>query len=141
MTFSEELIKVLEYLGGKIGIAIDWTSANMLPYLQALCEKIVAYEIWTSCAWIVFMWCVSAVLWVPTAICWVRASRKEWDWSDSGFPEFATGALIILAIIWAVATVIATGVQTFDIIAATYFPEKTIYEFITKAIQSAKGGY
>lgn len=141
MTFSEELIKVLEYLGGKIGIAIDWTSANMLPYLQELCEKIVAYEIWTSYAWIVFMWCVSAALWVPTAICWVQASKKEWDWSLSEFPEFATGALITLAIIWTVATVIVTGVQVFDIIAATYFPEKTIYEFLIKAIQSAKGGY
>lgn len=141
MTFSEELIKVLEYLGGKIGIAIDWTSANMFPYLQELCEKIVAYEIWTSYAWIVFMWCMSAALWVPTVICWVQASKKEWDWTVSGFPEFATGALIAFAIIWTVATVIVTGVQVFDIIAATYFPEKIIYEFITKAIQAAKGGY
>ena len=141
MTFSEELIKVLEYLGGKIGIAIDWTSANMLPYLQELCEKIVAYEIWTSYAWIVFMWAVCVVLWIPAAIAWIRGNRRDWDWSLSGAPEDVAIFLIAVTLLWSAVSIIVTGVQVFDIITATYFPEKTIYEFITKAIQSAKGGY
>lgn len=31
---SVEVIKVLDALVEKFGIAIDWTSANVLPYLQ-----------------------------------------------------------------------------------------------------------
>ena len=139
MTFSEELIKVLEYLGGKIGIAIDWTSANMLPYLQELCEKIVAYEIWTSYAWIAVMWGILIVLWVVTTPCWIVAAKKDWCLSEPACCIIV--CFIVVSLGWSVATMAVTATQVFDIITATYFPEKTIYEFITKAIQSAKGGY
>ena len=139
MTFSEELIKVLEYLGGKVGVAIDWTSANMLPYVQDLCEKIIAYEIWTSFAWIAFMWGVLLILWVVTTPCWIVAAKKDWCFSEPAC--FIIGSFIVVSLCWSIATIAVTGVQVFDIITATYFPEKTIYEFITEAIQSAKGGY
>lgn len=33
---SEEVIKILDALAEKFGLAIDWTSANVLPYLQQL---------------------------------------------------------------------------------------------------------
>lgn len=141
MTFSEELIKILEYLAGKVGVAVDWTSANMLPYAQELCEKIVTYEIWTSVFWIVFMWAVCIALWVPAVIVWIRGSKCDWDWSLGGEPEVGAICLIFLTIAWTGITIIVTGVQAYDIITAIYFPEKIIYEFITKAIQSAKGGY
>lgn len=139
MTFSEELIKVLEYLGGKVGVAIDWTSANMLPYLQDLCEKIIAYEIWTSLAWIAFMWGVLLILWVVTTPCWIVAAKRSWDLSEPAC--FIIGAFVVISLSWSIATIAVTGVQIFDIITATYFPEKIIYEFITDAIQTAKGGY
>lgn len=38
---SEEVIKILDALAEKFGLAIDWTSANVLPYLQQLCDKYV----------------------------------------------------------------------------------------------------
>ena len=31
---SNEIIKVLDALSDKLGIAVDWTSENVLPYLQ-----------------------------------------------------------------------------------------------------------
>lgn len=34
MTLSSEIINVLEFVGDKFGIAIDWTQANVMPYLQ-----------------------------------------------------------------------------------------------------------
>ena len=139
MTFSEELIKVLEYLGGKVGIAIDWTSANMLPYLQELCEKIIAYEIWTSLAWIAFMWGVLLILWGVTTPCWIVAAKKDWCFSEPAC--FIIASFIAVSLCWSIAAIAVAGVQIFDIITATYFPEKTIYEFITEAIQTAKGGY
>lgn len=30
---SEEVIKILDTIAEKFGLAIDWTSANVLPYL------------------------------------------------------------------------------------------------------------
>ena len=31
---SDEIIKVLDDLSDRVGITIDWTSQNVLPYLQ-----------------------------------------------------------------------------------------------------------
>ena len=45
---SEEIIKVLDALAEKFGVAVDWTSANVIPYLEQLCSKCVNYEIATS---------------------------------------------------------------------------------------------
>lgn len=33
---SEDIIKVLDNLAQKFGIAIDWTSQNAMPYLEDL---------------------------------------------------------------------------------------------------------
>lgn len=42
---SDEIIKVLDDLSQRLGIAVDWTSPNMLPYLQMLTRKIVNYRL------------------------------------------------------------------------------------------------
>lgn len=55
---SEEVIKILDALTEKFGLAIDWTSANVLPYLQQLCGKYVTYEIATSVVWMLIGICL-----------------------------------------------------------------------------------
>ena len=50
---SEEIIKILNILSEKIGISIDWTQENIIPYLEQLFPKYVNYEIATSIVWIV----------------------------------------------------------------------------------------
>ena len=42
---SQEIIKVLEYLGEKLGIAIDWTTENVLPYAEQLFKRYVALKL------------------------------------------------------------------------------------------------
>lgn len=42
---SQEIIKVLEYLGDKLGIAIDWTTENVLPYAEQLFKRYVTLKI------------------------------------------------------------------------------------------------
>ena len=48
MNISTQIIDVLEYIGGKFGIAIDWSPKNMMPYIESLCKKILQYEVYTS---------------------------------------------------------------------------------------------
>ena len=45
MTFSEQLIFLIDEFAKRIGVVIDWTSANAMPYLQELSERYVAYEL------------------------------------------------------------------------------------------------
>lgn len=44
MTVSEEIIKVLDDLSNRLGVAIDWSADNVVPYLQDLCGRYVQYE-------------------------------------------------------------------------------------------------
>ena len=50
---SNEIINVLNALTEKFGIAIDWTSMNIIPYLEQLVNKYINYEITTSIIWII----------------------------------------------------------------------------------------
>lgn len=45
---SDEIIKVLDALAEKFGIAVDWTRQNIQPYIEDLCHRIVGYELTTS---------------------------------------------------------------------------------------------
>ena len=45
---SDQIIKVLEYLGDKLGIAVDWTAENVIPYAEQLFKKYVTLKI--TCA-------------------------------------------------------------------------------------------
>lgn len=46
---DKEIIKVLDYISGKLGIAVDWTAENVLPYAREILADYVLYEI-ISCA-------------------------------------------------------------------------------------------
>lgn len=45
MAVSQQVIEVLDYLGEKLGIVIDWGTENVLPYVQELIRRIVTYKI------------------------------------------------------------------------------------------------
>ena len=41
---NTELINVLDQLSERFGLAVDWSSQNVLPYVQQLAEKLVRYR-------------------------------------------------------------------------------------------------
>lgn len=54
MTLSKQIIEVLNYLGEKVGIVIDWSAENVLPVAQQICERYIRYEIIMSIIWLLF---------------------------------------------------------------------------------------
>ena len=121
---SDEVIKILDYLCDKIGITIDWTSNNVFPYIEQLCEKFINWEISTSIAWMVIM-CVATVL----SLIVVIIVNKFSDWEGFEWMIFT----VVLA-----ATIVVCGCQTFDIIECKTFPEKVIYEYIQYNLSNSK---
>lgn len=51
---TKAFVEVLDELGRRFGIAIDWSSQNVQPYLKELTERVVKYEIYSSAALILF---------------------------------------------------------------------------------------
>lgn len=49
---TDEIIKLLDELAKRFGIAIDWTSENVMPYLEDLCSRFITYNIVVDVVWI-----------------------------------------------------------------------------------------
>lgn len=116
MQISDEVIKILEYLCDKIGVTIDWTSNNVLPYVEQLYEKFIMWEVNTSFAWIYIMGAITVI----ALICAIVIHNIS-DWG--GFEWFIFGCILCV-------TIIVCGIQIFDIIECKTFPEKVIYDYI-----------
>ena len=126
MTVRNQIIEVMDAICAKFGIAIDWTSDNIIPYVTTLIGKLVAFEIWTSVAWMVFM--------LIPVIAWVIFLKKTWadkhDDSDYAIPVemcsvFGSGIVLMVFI-----------TQTMDIIKCVTFPELFVYEYILNFIEN-----
>ena len=127
---SDEIIKVLDALCDKLGIAVDWTSENVVPYLKLLIGKYIKYEIATSFAWIVLMALLMAPLIYVTIKAW-KIYAHYYDSHDDFFLD--EDEVYIAAILLTVATAIigliafcVFGYQVMDIVTAFTFPEKII---------------
>lgn len=133
---SEEIIKILDALAEKFGLAIDWTSANVLPYLQQLCGKYVTYEIVTSVVWMLIGVCLLFV--GKYAIGKAKQYWKKYEedtYSDFDVATIILGILAGCVIIGGIAVILC---QTFDIVTCITFPEKIIIEELQSVYSSLK---
>lgn len=120
ISFSDELIKTFDYLLSQFGIAVDWTSENVLPYLQTLAEKLVRFEINTS-----IMGLVVGVV-VLTVGVWIFVKDiKDWD-----------SGVFILGVILSIVAGIVCCCQVYDIIKCVSFPELYVFEYIKHALNT-----
>lgn len=125
---SEEIIKVLDALAEKFGVAVDWTASNVIPYLEQLCGKYVNYEMVTSIVWIVL---ASIGMFVGYRI-YKKMSKVEYEEDgNSIFSNLVFGAISVVLSI-----VICT--QIFDIVTCLTFPEKIIIEELQSIYSSMK---
>lgn len=115
---SDEIIKILDDLGHRFGIAIDWSSKNVVPYFKNLMNRIVEYEMITSILFI-------TLAMIAFVICVIFAVKMYK--SDS----ISIRELFPLPII--VATIIAIFMITEaqDIVTVNVIPEKIFYEYLS----------
>lgn len=128
MQISNEIIEVLDYLCEKFGIAIDWTNQNIMPYLEQLFTKFIAWELSTSIAYIVIFAIVAVIL----ILCLVLCIK---DIKNNCADEFnlMIATFIIIGII---GVFIVIGVQVFDIIECNVFPEKVLFDYIQTTLNN-----
>ena len=132
---SEEIIKVLDALAEKFGLAVDWTSSNVIPYLNQLCGKYINYEIATSIVWMIF----GLLLFLAGIVCYrIVYKNKEWgvDQYEYISDDYSGRMLLYVCVIAIFAiSMMVIYTQIFDIITCVTFPEKIIIDEL-KLIQS-----
>lgn len=123
MTVSEQIIQVLDDLCRRFGIVIDWANESILPYIDELAKKFIAYEIKTSRFWIVIT--------IAIAVVAVLMGLLLWKISD----DIAPFVMILIFAVVVLLTVV--GVQVYDIITCEALPEKILLREIKELIQSS----
>jgi hypothetical protein len=126
MKFSEEILTVLDYLGHKFGIAIDWTSENVMPYLQDLASRYIKYEVFTSIAWIALF----VVIIILAGFIWTISGIVSAKCVNNDIAQAI--CYMSMAVFWiAFALCIIVGMtQVYDIIECYTLPEKVILEYL-----------
>lgn len=139
MSVSDEIIKVIEALAEKVGVVIDWTSQNVIPYLEQLCGKYINYEIATSVVWFIFgiiylfvgKWAIK-----KTKYCYNKYHEiSGYNYWDVGAILVGIGAGIALLV-----GICVCMTQVFDIVTCLTFPEKIILDELKSIYSSMNGG-
>lgn len=127
---SAEIIKVLDAICDKFGLAIDWTSQNVMPYVEQLCEHIVRYDLVTSSIYMLLL-LISIIAGITFCIYEVKKASQCYDSCDAFDKKMYAMTVMILTFL----LILAFLFQLNDVITALVFPEKTIIKFISQYTQ------
>lgn len=130
---SEEIIKVLDELGKRFGIVIDWSNQNIIPYLQELLKRFICYRNIMACAWIIISIAVaiSGVVMFKFLNKWIKSENYDNDCCDDETLA-AVGYIFSICII-----ALGIGLIIGNILGITKnicMPEMVVYEYM-KTIQ------
>nr|DAF14859.1 MAG TPA: hypothetical protein [Caudoviricetes sp.] len=127
---SEEIIKVLDELGKKFGVVINWSNQNIIPYLQELLKRFICYRNITACICIIISiaMTISGVVMIRFLNKWRKSENYDSDYNIDN------ELLAILGYIFSIC-IIATGIglmigNIFGIVKNICMPEMVVYEYI-----------
>ena len=121
---SNEIIKVLDHLCDKFGIAIDWSSNNVMPYLQDLMVRITKYAIYTNILWLAMSILIISVTVFALVKITKVARESMYDWDFIIAISFLIGSIIIIIFF-------VTGMYACqNLIEVNTVPEKYMIEMI-----------
>lgn len=99
---NEEIIKVLDELGKRFGVAIDWSNQNIMPYLQELGARFIAYKTATGILTIVVLSILIVISSIAIAklVKWKKSDKFDDDYcSDDPFVFWFFTSLLVCAIV------------------------------------------
>ena len=142
---NNKIIEVLDYLGEKIGLAIDWTAENVYPQVIEFMVRYRTYEMVTDIIWILIALgcCFGMYLYVKKIVvpAKIRCNETREDnfwfecWSGSGI-NCNIGGTILTAFLGFIAfvVVIMMFVLIEDLVKWIVIPEMQFYEVIKSLV-------
>lgn len=138
---GNEVIKVLNHLGDQFGVAIDWSSTNVMPYLNDLMTRMIKYGIYINIYHIIYAIFITALFIIVTIVLY-KIAYKMISKSEEN-EEYVNSAKILSTAfaISLVTTVIVALIEIgnikdciADIIELNTVPEKYVIEVIQDKI-------
>ena len=126
---SEEIIKVLDDLSTRFGVAIDWSSENVIPYLKDLMDRYINYQIYTDVLFIICLtlFIIGSIISIPKIL---KYADKKMD--ESYYSDWDTYGYIIVFILIACSVIAAIVIicLLMGVIQCITIPEVTIMDYI-----------
>lgn len=138
---GDEVIKVLNHLGDQFGVAIDWSSTNVMPYLNDLMTRMIKYGIYINIYHIIYAIFITALFIIVTIVLYKIAYKMILNSEEN--KEYVHPAKILSTAfaISLVTTVIVALIEVgnikdciADIIELNTVPEKYVVEIIQDKI-------
>ena len=140
---NEETIKVFDYIGEKLGIAIDYTQENIQPYLEDLWHRFITYEIVINSLHFVGSLIITLIC-LYFILRFFKAKKKAYNGEiDNLFYEESANShfnyielsdlgviIIIISCVLVLFFAISTIFQLTDLIELLFIPEKFILELV-----------
>ena len=144
------IIETLDYLFEKFGIAVDWTTENVMPYVEQLAEKIVTYNIVTNSIWL----CVSVITIIVCCV-WAKklytsykqcVTKKEtnliWKYDKNSWSEYfdLTGfgcVLSTLALFFSIVGTLAFICSFASLVQWIFIPELQLMEYVGNLVSNS----
>lgn len=138
---DNKVIEVLDYMGEKLGIAIDWTAENVMPQVTEFMGRYQVYAIVENGINIIMYMILVALIGVFLKIMFKGIATKDHDniwydasWSTDGFlPIIITIVLGLLAVF----TIVSVIDHVFDIAKWALVPEIQFVETFSEYLKSA----
>lgn len=121
---SDEIIKVLDNLCEKFGLAIDWSGQNILPYAQELIQRIANLQLAYGIIWVIAG--IASIF--LTAFCVKQYKKSVGD--DYDLDVLWLVAIIVLCLFSLMAFIFGFSI----IPKAIFLPELTAIEYIQNLI-------
>lgn len=132
---TDENIKLLDELAKRFGIVIDWTSENVMPYLEDLFNRFITYNIVVDVFCIILLF---AVIWFD--VWFVKKSYKmyEEDGDNIFFENFRFGkdattlwiATLVIVIIGSIVSLILGLRALIEIPKLIFIPEMFMVDWL-----------
>ena len=132
MSFSSEVITLIDELAARSGIVIDWTAENIMPYLTDLGTRFITLVTWKSILGIcftLFLLCLSILTF--------RKGLKMYTEDINGIKDHDDEIYTPMIIIGLIATLFCT-IMNFvaipclveQILECKFLPEKIILDYL-----------
>lgn len=117
---SEEIIKIFDNIASRFGIVVDWTSENIIPYIQELFNRYVLCESITTIIWLL----IGISCLIASIKLFKKAKKPECIKNDTDI------FFIVIGIILVTTGSAITIMGSMDLIKCLIFPEMLIIQML-----------
>lgn len=139
---DNKVIEVLDYMGEKLGIAIDWTSANVMPQVTEFMERYRAYAIVENGIHIIIFMILVAMAGILLRIMYKGIKTKDSDniwysihWETGGVIPVVIGIIVVIGM---GVTIVNAITHIFNIAKWALIPEMQFFETFCSLLEQGK---